>query len=103
MEESKDCYVDVDVDVDIDADLDVDVDVNVDFDVDVDIDVGWSASPLIFLLKMIPFFLLRSPSPPWTKYFPSPNIFLLFLLRFLVNVHVKVNVNVNKIAKKGKL
>ena len=73
MEESKDCYVDVYVEVDIDADLDVDVDVDVDVnvDVDVDIDIGWSASPLIFLLKMIPFshyvlLLLR-----------GPNIFLL--------------------------
>ena len=29
-------------------------------------------------------------SPPWNKYFPSPNIFLLFILHLLVIVNVNV-------------
>ena len=52
--------------------------------------LSWSVSPIIFLLQMIPPFTNLFFSPPWTKYFPSPNIFLLFILHLLVIVNVNV-------------
>ena len=44
--------------------------------------VGWLVGVTIHFLSpnISPLFLLHFPSPPQKRYFPSPNIFLLFFL-----------------------